>query len=152
MKRERLAAIGFLFLFAGSACERREAAVPDSIRAGAFLAFVMQSEARFETALADFDAAAARREAARCNVAARQALEAARAARDQVEGYAVPEKLVPSRREELIFLNHAVPTFQAFLAGDAGSSEIGNLRSILARGRMHQKDGRTWLFKTLDRE
>jgi hypothetical protein len=64
---------------------------------------------------------------------------------DQIEKYSVPEGLVAARREELTYLNHVVPGFQAFLAGDAGPAEIGKVRSIVARGRSHQSLARAAL-------
>ncbi|HKD11806.1 MAG TPA: hypothetical protein VKE50_07010 [Thermoanaerobaculia bacterium] len=57
----------------------------------------------------------------------------------------MPECLVPARGEELIFLNHVIPGFQAFLSGETGVGEIAKVRQILSRGRSHQASARAWL-------
>jgi hypothetical protein len=133
-----------LSLISRSACQEKPPP-PTDTSARDFLAFATQVEAPLENALAEFDAASGRRETPVCLAAARRALEAARTARDLIEKYAVPESLVAARREELTYLNHIVPAFRAFLAGDAGAAEISKVRSILTRGRSHQSRGRNGL-------
>lgn len=144
MKKGKPPALVLSLILAASACQEKPPP-PTDTSARDFLAFATQVEAPLENALAEFDAISARRETPACLAAARRALEAARTARNQIEKYAVPESLVAARREELTYLNHVVPGFQAFLAGDAGSAEIGKVRSILARGRSHQSRGRAAL-------
>jgi hypothetical protein len=144
LKKRTPSALALSLILAASACQEKPP-TPTDTSARDFLAFATQVESPLENALAEFDAASARRETPACLAAARRALEAARTARDQIEKYAVPEGLVAARREELTYLNHVVPGFQAFLAGDAGSTEIGKVRSILARGRSHQSRGRAAL-------
>lgn len=152
MKTERSWAVALVLLLTVPACGGRSAAAPDSRAARAFLVFLTRSENPFQRALEDFGAASTRQDALGSRDAARRALEAARAARDQIEAYAVPEGLVPARREELTFLNHVIPGFQAFVEGDMGRAEIDRLRSILARGRTHQKRGRAWLWEAIARD
>jgi hemolysin III len=109
--------------------------------------FVIDAEKPLEAALADFDSAAARGDSVARLEAARRAFDAARSARDLLEAHAVSEELVPARWEELLFLNHVVPAFQAYLASGGGPPALENLRSILARGRSHQRRGREALFE-----
>jgi len=144
LKKKRPPAFALSLILAASACQEKPPP-PTDTSARDFLAFATQVEASLENALAEFDAASVRRETPACLAAAWRALEAARMARDQIEKYTVPEGLVAARREELTYLNHIVPGFQAFLAGDAGSAEISKVRSILARGRSHQSRGRAAL-------
>jgi hypothetical protein len=143
MKKRKPSALALSLILAASACQEKPPQ-PD-ISARNFLAFATQVEAPLENALAEFDAASARREAAACRASARRALEAALSARDQIEKYAVPEALVPARREELTYLNHIVAGCQAFVAGDASSGEIDKVRSIIVRGRSHQSLARAAL-------
>jgi hypothetical protein len=144
VKKRRRSGLALSLLLTASACQEKPLPSMDTT-ARDFLAFAAQIEAPLETALLEFDAAAVSRNPPACRAAARGALEAARTARDQIEKYAVPENLVAARREELTFLNHVVPGFQAFLAGDAGSAEISRVRSIVARGRSHQSLARAAL-------
>jgi len=144
LTKKKPPAFALSLILAASACQEKPPP-PTDTSARDFLAFATQVEAPLENALTEFDAASARREAPACLTAGRRALEAARTARDQMEKHAVPEGLVAARREELTYLNHVVPAFQAFLAGDAGSAEIDKVRSILARGRSHQSRGRAAL-------
>lgn len=141
MKKRKPPAFALSLILAASACQEKPVP-PIDTSARDFLAFATRVEAPLENALAEFDAASARREMSACLAAARRALETARTARDQIEKYAVPQGLIAARREELTYLNHVVPAFQAFLAADAGAAEIGNVRSILARGRSHQSRAR----------
>ena len=143
MKKRKPPAFALSLILAASACQEKPQ--PTDTSARDFLLFATRVEAPLENALAEFDAASARQETPACLAAARRALETARTARDQIEKYAVPEGLVAARREELTYLNHIVPGFQAFLAGDAGSAEITQVRSILARGRSHQSLARAAL-------
>lgn len=145
MKKRKPPAFALWLILAASACQEKPP--PPDTSARDFLAFATQVEAPLENALAEFDAASARRETPACLAAARRALQTARTARDQIEKYAVPESLVAARREELTYLNHVVPAFQAFLPGDAGAAEISKVRSILARGRSHQSLARAALRK-----
>jgi hypothetical protein len=70
---------------------------------------------------------------------ARRALAAAREARDRLEAARVPDRLAAARREELAFLNHVVPGFEAWLAGPGGPGALATLQGILARGRRHRE-------------
>jgi hypothetical protein len=144
LKKRKPPAFALSLILAASACQENPPP-PTDTGARDFLAFATQVEAPLENALAEFDAASARQKTPACLASARRALEAARTARDQIEKYSVPEGLVAARREELTYLNHIVPGFQAFLAGDAGSAEITQERSILARGRSHQSLARAAL-------
>ena len=146
MKKGRRTAAALSLLLATSACQESLApAPPVDTSARDFLALATRVEAPLEDALAEFDTASARGDSPACLAAARRAIEAARTARDEIEKSAVPRSLVAARREELTYLNHVVPGFQAFLAGGAGTAEIGKVRSILARGRSHQSRGRAAL-------
>jgi hypothetical protein len=147
VKKRNSSALALSLLLAASAC-REEPAPPGDTVAGNFLAFATRIEAPLEDALAEFDAASARRDSPACRAAARRAVDAARTARDQIEKSAVPERLVAARREEMTYLNHVVPGFQAYLAGDAGPAEIDKVRSILVRGRAHQSRAREALRPT----
>jgi hypothetical protein len=137
VKKRKPPGFALSLILAASAC-REKPPPPIATSARDFFAFATQIEAPLEQALLEFDAASARRDSPACRAAAGPAIEAAQAARDQIEKYSVPEGLVAARREELTYLNHVVPGFQAFLAGDAGPAEIGKVRSIVARGRSHQ--------------
>jgi hypothetical protein len=147
VKKRKRPAFALSLILAASACQEKQ---PPAIETSArdFLAFATRIEAPLEDALAEFDAASARRDSPACRAAARRAVETARAARDQIEKFAVPEGLAAARREELTYLNHVVPGFQAFLAGDAGPAEIDKVRSILVRGRAHQSRARAALRPT----
>jgi hypothetical protein len=147
VKKRKPPAFALSLILAASTCQEKPPP-PIDTSARDFLAFATQIEAPLEDALAEFDAASARRDSPACRAAAGRAVEAARAARDQIERSAVPEGLVAARREELTYLNHVVPGFQAFLAGDAGSAEITEVRSILVRGRSHQSRARAALRQT----
>jgi hypothetical protein len=143
LKKRKPPAFALSLILAASACHEKPP--PPDTSARDFLVFATQVEAPLENSLAEFDAASAHREKPACLAAAKRVLETARTARDQLEKYAVPEGLISARREELTYLNHVVPGFQTFLAGDAGSAEITQVRSILARGRSHQSLARAAL-------
>jgi len=66
----------------------------------------------------------------------------ARAAREVLEAMRVPPELVAAWREELLFLNHVIPAFDRFAGSGAGPQGLEELRSILARGRIHQQRSR----------
>jgi hypothetical protein len=70
---------------------------------------------------------------------ARRALDSARQARDRLEATEVPPPLSEARREELAFLNHLVPGFEAYLAHPDADGALGTLRGIVARGRRHRE-------------
>jgi len=73
---------------------------------------------------------------------ARRALAAARDARDRLESTRVSDRFAAARREELAFLNHLVPAFDAYLAGSRGAEERRTLEGIVARGRRHREQSR----------
>ena len=119
------------------------AATPETSRArDDYLRFVIDAEKPLETAAAEFESAVARGDRESRWRAAGRALDAARRARDLLEARAVSAELGPARGEELLFLNHVVPGFEAYLAGDGSLQQLVKLRSILARGRVHQRRGR----------
>jgi hypothetical protein len=144
MKKRKPSAFALSLLLAASACQDTPLP-PIDTSARDFVALATQVEGPVEEAIVEFNTASARRDSPACRAAARRALEAALAARDQIEKYAVPEALVAPRREELTYLNHIVAGCQAFLAGDAGSGEIDKVRSIIVRGRSHQSLARAAL-------
>lgn len=148
MKRRASAAI-LLLLVQLIGCRQENPSRPaGGAAAQKLLSFATEKEGPLENALRDFDSVSARNDAASCREAGSRVLEAARSARDELEKHPVPEALEPARREELVFLNHVIPGFQAFLSGNAGSDEIRKLRQILVRGRSHQKRARAWLEKS----
>lgn len=70
---------------------------------------------------------------------ARRALAAAREARERLEAARVPDRFAAARREELAFLNHLVPAFDAYLAHPEAAGALGTLEGIVARGRRHRE-------------
>lgn len=100
------------------------------------------TEAPLEHAWRRFDAAAVRADWGAARSRARIASVAAARARDALEREPVPQELSVARREELVFLNHAVLGFQDFDSRGGGKDELAILRSILRRGRAHQALGR----------
>ena len=70
---------------------------------------------------------------------ARRALAAAREARDRLEAARVEGRFAAARREELAFLNHLVPGFDAYLSGPGGPGALAALQGIVARGRRHRE-------------
>lgn len=78
---------------------------------------------------------------------ARRALAAAREARERLEAARVDDRFVEARREELAFLNHLVPGFEAYLASPHAAGAIEKLEGIVARGRRHRDLAREALRK-----
>src|SRR5205809_7919623 len=70
---------------------------------------------------------------------ARRALASAREARDLLEAANVPPRFSEARREELVFLNHLVGGFEAYLAAPDMDGALRNLQGIVARGRRHRE-------------
>jgi hypothetical protein len=131
----RLAAAGILLALS---CRPRP-------EARAYLQTVTDAEAsleaasgRFETAVARVDWSVAREEASRASAAAA-------AARDSLELLRVPSSVAAARWEELLFLNHVFLAYQSLAGGEADTADLARLRSILRRGRTHQKRGRDML-------
>ena len=140
-----LFAAGALAYAAGIAC-RREARPPprqaSRVAASQWLRAADAAEAPLERALADFDAAARGSVRANRDLAARAVLSAARSARETLEGIRVPPDLEYARWEELVFLNHLVPGFQAFLAGQGTPLDLQTLGSVRERALAHRRRGR----------
>jgi len=130
--RRRFLALVALAL-AATACGPR----PDG-SAAAYLEAVRSAESGLDEALAPFED---RTKTPRPEQA-RPLVEGAISARDRVEAIAVPEPLVSAWREELVYLNHVIPALGRFGASDGGPAALEELRSVLARGRAHQKRGR----------
>jgi hypothetical protein len=107
-----------------------------------YLESVARAEAPLEDAWREFDEAIARSGWPAAREAARRGSAAAAAARDFLERLRVPPSLATARREELIFLNHAFLGFQGFAAREANAVDLAKLKSILQRGRTHQRRGR----------
>jgi hypothetical protein len=107
-----------------------------------YLRAVTAAEAPLEAALRRLDRAFEGSDRSAAREAAREALAAATIARDSLEALRVPPTLAAALREELLFLNHVIPACRSFAAGDGGAAEIEKLRSILRRGRLHQRRGR----------
>jgi hypothetical protein len=78
---------------------------------------------------------------------ARRALAAAREARERLEAAPVDDRFAEARREELAFLNHLVPGFEAYLASPHAAGALETLDGIVARGRRHRKLAREALRK-----
>jgi hypothetical protein len=78
---------------------------------------------------------------------ARRALASAKEARDLLEAANVPSRFSEARREELVFLNHLVGGFEAFLAAPDTAGALRNLQGIVARGRRHRDLARAALGK-----
>ena len=104
------------------------APAPDAAARRRWLHAVDAAERPLDNSLAEFDAAPAR--------------EAAQGARETLETTPVPSFLAYARGEELVYLNHLVPGFQAFVAGPGGPDELSALVSIRRRGRAHRERGR----------
>jgi hypothetical protein len=78
--------------------------------------------------------------------AAQRALVAASDARDALESSSPSEACAPSWAEELIYLNHLIPGFRAWL--DARSRDPAaeyDIASIIRRARAHRERGRARL-------
>ena len=99
-------------------------------------------EAELTSALAQFEATAVDANSSALRPEALRVLEKARAARDALEALQVSPGLTAAWREELLFVNHVIPAFQRFAGGEGGPAALEELRSILGRGRIHQKRGR----------
>ncbi len=85
------------------------------------------------------DQAAAKRRAA----AAERVLAEARPAREKLESAAAEPACLRSRREDLVFLNHLILGFQAYIErGSRDGNSLAELLSIIRRARAHQERGR----------
>ena len=81
--------------------------------------------------------------AKRADAPAERVLAQALLAREKLEATAAEPVCLPSRREELVFLNHLVLGFQAYIgrvSRDADS--LAEFESIVRRARAHQERGR----------
>ncbi len=71
-------------------------------------------------------------------------LAQARLAREKLESTAAEPLCLQSRQEELIFLNHLILGFQAYIgSGLRDAKTLNSLESIIRRARVHQERGRT---------
>ncbi len=105
-------------------------------------ASVARSVLRFEAA-GDSGPAAVR--------AAKEVLAGASAARDRLEPVAVSEFCEPSRREELVYLNHLTLGFAGWLGARSRRPPMDyDVRSIVRRARVHQARGRERLGSGLN--
>jgi hypothetical protein len=85
------------------------------------------------------DQAAAKSEA----LAAQRVLAEARLAREKLESTAAEPPCLRSKQEELVFLNHLILGFQAYIeSGSRDSRSLESLLSIIRRARVHQERGR----------
>ena len=146
MPRDREAKAGFLrrggLLAALCGTALAAACGPQSNRVERYRDSVTAAEAELEESLRRFDEASTKTGLAASRGEAGRIVERARAARDSVERLDVPPSLTAAWREELLFLNHVIPAFQDFAAGAGGQADLERLRSILERGRTHQRRGR----------
>lgn len=78
---------------------------------------------------------------------ARRALAAAREARERLEAARIHDRLASACSEELAFLNHLVPAFDAYLAHPGAAGALATLEGIVARGRRHRELSREALRK-----
>jgi hypothetical protein len=101
------------------------------------------AEAPLEAAIRRFDAAAGRGDRAAALAGAREAAAAGREARERIASLSGASALAGSQREELVYLNHVIPGFERFARSDAGADAVAELRSILGRGRAHQRAARS---------
>jgi hypothetical protein len=75
--------------------------------------------------------------------AAQRVLEEARLAREKLESAAAEPSCVRSKQEELVFLNHLILGFQAYIGnGSLDLKSLDSLESIIRRARVHQERGR----------
>ncbi len=75
---------------------------------------------------------------------AERVLAQARLAREKLELTATEPSCLRSKQEELIFLNHLILGFQAYLGtGSRDPKSFDSLESIIRRARAHQERGRT---------
>jgi hypothetical protein len=92
-----------------------------------------------DSALSDFEAAAAAPGAPGSLPAAQSVLAEARLAREKLETGAAEPACVASRREILIYLNHLTLGFAAWLSsGSRSPKDSADLASIIRRARAHQ--------------
>jgi hypothetical protein len=78
--------------------------------------------------------------------AATEVLAGASAARDRLEAVAVSGFCEPSRREELVYLNHLTLGFAGWLDARSRRPPVKyDVRSIVRRARVHQVRGRARL-------
>jgi hypothetical protein len=103
---------------------------------------VDEAEAPLEEAIRRFDESDSSGATSAALSAARGAADAARRARASVERMTPPPELAPGHREELLFLNHVIPAFDRFADSGGGPEAREELRSILRRGRAHQRRAR----------
>lgn len=83
--------------------------------------------------------------------AAKEVLARASAARDRLEAVAVSEFCEPSRREELVYLNHLTLGFAGWLEARSRRPPVKyDVQSIVRRARVHQARGRERLGSTLN--
>ncbi len=76
--------------------------------------------------------------------AAERVLAQARLAREKLESTAIEPSCLQSKQEELIFLNHLILGFQAYIgSGLRDAKTLNGLESIIRRARVHQERGRT---------
>jgi len=68
-----------------------------------------------------------------------EVLSQARLVRENLEAASTEPVCAASRREELIFINHVILGFQAFLDGPRNQHARGELDSILRRARVHRR-------------
>jgi hypothetical protein len=105
---------------------------------------VDDAEAPLEAAIRRFDAAVAEGDrAAAPRARTRRGGGREGRARRRVESIAAPPALAASQREELVFLNHVIPGFERFARSEGGATDAAELRSILQRGRAHQRSARS---------
>jgi hypothetical protein len=84
--------------------------------------------------------AGAKREAS----AAQRVLAEARLAREKLESTAIEPPCLRPKQEELVFLNHLILGFQAYIgSGSRDAKSLDNLESIIRRARVHQARGRS---------
>lgn len=75
--------------------------------------------------------------------AAERVLAEARLAREKLESAAARPSCLRSKQEELVFLNHLILGFQAYVGSRSRDSEsLESLESIIRRARVHQERGR----------
>ena len=76
--------------------------------------------------------------------AAQRVLVEARLAREKLESAAIEPPCLRSKQEELVFLNHLILGFQAYIgSGSRDAKSLDNLESIIRRALVHQARGRT---------
>jgi hypothetical protein len=76
--------------------------------------------------------------------AALRVLVQARLAREKLESTATEPPCLRSKQEELVFLNHLILGFGAYVgSGSRDSKSLDSLESIIRRARVHQERGRS---------